>query len=121
MVDGNDGAVYAGFVNVTVTMWQREGWDGGRGGKGGREGASNTFGYYTAAYCGTIDIAKSHRYRADLIGNSFSYNRVMGMIAGSNGGGVVCIRNASVLNLVTPNSAQTRQLEMLSCKWTMVT
>ena len=32
----------------------------------------------------------------DVIGNTFTYNKAVGEVAGSNRGGVLCVRNASV-------------------------
>ena len=57
---------------------------------------NNTFSYNTAAYCGAMDIDDFFHYHVNLIGNTFTYNRAVGQVAGNNGGGVICIRNASI-------------------------
>ena len=57
---------------------------------------NNTFSYNTAAYCGVMDIDDFFHYHVNLTGNTFTYNRAVGQVAGNNGGGVICIRNASI-------------------------
>ena len=53
------------------------------------------FSQNTAAYCGVMVVAEFYHYHVNITGNAFTYNR---HISG-NEGGVICIRNASVLVL----------------------
>ena len=57
---------------------------------------NNTFSYNTAIYCGVIDIDEFFHNDINFTGNTFTYNRAVGLVAGNNGGGVICIRNASI-------------------------
>ena len=76
--NGGGGAMYAGnsYTNISLT--------------------NNTFSHNTAAYCGAIDVGDFYHYNTTFTGNTFTYNRAVGRVAGNNGGGVICIRNASV-------------------------
>ena len=57
---------------------------------------NNTFSNNTSAYCGVLSVDKPYRNNAKIVGNTFSYNRAVGQAAGNNGGGVICVRSASV-------------------------
>ena len=62
----------------------------------------NIFNHNTAAYCGVIKVDEFYHYHVRIIGNIFTYNRAI------SGGGVICIRNASILvldNIFSHNSA----------------
>jgi hypothetical protein len=76
--DGGGGAIYYGdsYTNISLT--------------------NNTFSRNTAAYCGVLDVDDFYHYNTTFTGNTFTYNRAVGQVAGNNGGGVICIRNASV-------------------------
>ena len=60
---------------------------------------NNIFSHNTAAYCGVINVAEFYHYHVNITGNTFIYNRAIQQISGNNGGGVICIRNASILVL----------------------
>ena len=57
----------------------------------------NNFTYNTAAYCGVVDIDDFFHYLVNFTGNTFIYNRAVGLAAGNNGGVITCIKNASIL------------------------
>ena len=57
---------------------------------------NSIFSNNTAAYCGAVDVDEFYHGSAKVVSSTFSHNRAAGQIAGSNGGGVVCLRNASV-------------------------
>ena len=57
---------------------------------------NNIFSHNTAAYCGVIDVDEFYHYNVTITGNTFIYNRAVGFAAGNIGGGVICIRNASL-------------------------
>ena len=77
-VSGGGGAIYSNRRNTTISL------------------TDNTFIYNTAAYCGVIDIDEFFHNNFNFIGNTFTYNRAVGLVEGNNGGGVICIRNASI-------------------------
>lgn len=60
---------------------------------------NNTFSHNTASYCGAMQIDQVYHYSATFIGNTFTHNRAIGKVAGSDRGGVICIRKASALIL----------------------
>ena len=69
---------------------------------------NNTFINKTAAYCGVMEVAEFYHDNVNITGNTFVYNRAVRQISGNNGGGVICIRNASILlldNTFSHNSA----------------
>ena len=69
---------------------------------------NNIFSHNSAAYCGAIEIFEFYCNQVSLIGNNFTYNRAAQQISGNNGGGVICIINASILvsvNIFSHNSA----------------
>ena len=76
--DGGGGAVYSAgsYTNISLT--------------------NNIFSYNTAAYCGVLDVDDIYHYNITITGNIFTHNRAVGQVAGNNGGGVICIRNASI-------------------------
>ena len=78
VIGGGGGAIYSvrRYTNITLT--------------------NNTFSYNTAAYCGVMDIDEFFHHHVNFTGNTFTYNRAVGVVAGNNGGGVICIRNASI-------------------------
>ena len=57
---------------------------------------NNTFSHNTAAYCGVMSVDDINHYSANIVGNTFTHNRAVGKVAGNNGGGVICIGNASI-------------------------
>ena len=59
---------------------------------------NNTFSNSTSAYCGVLDVDDPLGYcsAVKIVGNTFTYNRAVGQVAGNNRGGVICVRNASV-------------------------
>ena len=85
---GGGGAIYAGgrnsnSYNANISL------------------LNSTFTNNTAAYCGVMDIDKLYRSNAKVVGNTFTYNRATGQDAENNGGGVLCVRNASVTVLAS--------------------
>ena len=112
------GAVYFSGVNVTIVNSTFVNNTAGGGGGvllfGGHHDQSNygshhddallllinnTFIHNSAAYCGVIKMIGFHYDHANLTGNIFTYNRVVDRVAGNNGGGVICTRNASIFIL----------------------
>ena len=77
-LSGGGGAIYSNRRNTTISL------------------TDNTFSYNTAAYCGVIDIDEFFHNYVNFTGNTFTYNRAVGLVEGNNGGGVICIRNASI-------------------------
>ena len=75
---GGGGAIYSARRNAIVSL------------------VNNIFSHNTAAYCGVIDVDEFYHYNVIITGNTFIYNRAVGLVAGNNGGGVICIRNASM-------------------------
>ena len=68
----------------------------------------NIFNHNTAAYCGAMKVDEFYHYHVRIIGNIFTYNRAIQVISRNKGGGVICIRNASILvldNIFSHNSA----------------
>ena len=101
----NGGAVYFNGRNITfanIYFINNTAINGGGGALNTVERYTNitltynTFSYNTAAYCGVMDIDEFYHYHVNFIGNTFTYNRAVGLVAGNNGGGVICIRNASI-------------------------
>ena len=76
--DGGGGAVYSAGSYTNISL------------------KNNIFSYNTAAYCGVMDVDDINHYNTTITGNTFTYNRAVGQVAGNNGGGVICIRNASI-------------------------
>ena len=102
---GNGGAIYFDGRNIRVTnsTFIKNTVLGGGGGAihSVRRYTNiflinNSFSYNTAAYCGVMDIDEFFHYHVNFTGNTFTYNRAVGVVAGNNGGGVICIRNASI-------------------------
>ena len=56
----------------------------------------NIFSHNTAAYCGAMKIDEFYHYCVSITGNIFTYNRAIQVTSGNKGGGVLCIRNASI-------------------------
>ena len=55
---------------------------------------NNIFTHNTASFCGALSVLDS---RMDSTGNIFTYNRAVGLtVTGSDGGGVMCVRNSSI-------------------------
>ena len=55
-----------------------------------------------------MEVAEFYHHHVNKTGNTFVYNRAVRQISGNNGGGVICIRNASMLlldNTFSHNSA----------------
>ena len=65
--DGGGGAIYCGqsYTNISLTK--------------------NTFSHNTAAYCGVMDVDEFYHYNTTFTGNTFTYNRAVGQVAGNNG------------------------------------
>ena len=111
------GAIYFNGNNITVTnsTFINNRANGGGGGAiySARRRASiklinNLFSHNTAAYCGVIEIAEFYHHHVNITGNTFIYNRAIQRISGNTGGGVICVRNATVLvmdNYFSHNSA----------------
>ena len=104
---GQGGAVYFDGGNITVTNSTFVNNTAGGGG-GAIHSArrytnislvNNIFSHNTAAYCGVMEVAEFYHYLVNITGNTFIYNRAVQQISGNNGGGVICIRNASILVL----------------------
>ena len=102
---GNGGAVYYNGGNITATnsTFINNTVIGGGGGAihsvrryTNITLTNNMFSYNTAAYCGVMDIDEFFHHHVDFTGNTFTYNRAVGLVEGNNGGGVICIRNASI-------------------------
>ena len=110
IVGGCGGAIATDETNsvlVSNTTFTNNTASSGGGGAiytGGRYGTlvanisvlNSTFGNNTSAYCGVLSVDEPYRSIAKIIGNTFSYNKAVGQTAGSNGGGVICVKNASV-------------------------
>ena len=87
---GGGGAIYSARRYTTISL------------------VDNIFSQNTAAYCGAMKVDEFYHYRVSIIGNIFTYNRAIQVTSGNKGGGVICIRNASVSildNKFTHNSA----------------
>ena len=107
-VSGSGAAVYFDVGNVTVSNSTFINNTASAGGGGAIYSArrytnislvNNIFSHNTAAYCGVMDVAEFYHYHVNIIGNTFIYNRAVQRISGNNGGGVICVRNASILVL----------------------
>ena len=107
IASGHGGAiVISQFTNVTIsssTFSKNTAIAGGGGAihSNGQNASiilltNSTFSHNTAAYCGVLDADDQYHYSANIIGNTFTHNRAVGQVAGSNGGGAICIGNASV-------------------------
>jgi predicted outer membrane repeat protein len=118
IASGHGGAIVTSlFVNVAISSstFVRNAAIAGGGGAIHCDGqnasiillTNNTFSHNTAAYCGVMDVddlyhcsanIKTDPYHcsANIVGNTFTHNRAVGQVAGNNGGGVICIGNASV-------------------------
>ena len=105
---GHGGAVYFDGGNITITTSTFINNTASAGGGGAIYSArrytnislvDNIFSLNTAVYCGVIDVDEFYHYHVNITGNTFSHNRAVGQVAGSNGGGVICIRNASIFVL----------------------
>ena len=75
---GEGGAIYSArcYTNISLT--------------------DNIFSQSTAAFCGVMKVNEFYHYRVNIIGNTFTYNRATQIISKNKGGGVMCIRNASL-------------------------
>ena len=104
--DGNISVVNSTFINNTAS----------RGGGSIYSSKSytnisltnNTFSNNTASYCGVLFVDQFDHHIINITGNTFTFNKAVGQVAGSNEGGVACIRNASVIvfnNTFSNNSA----------------
>ena len=113
---GQGGAVYVnGNITVRDTTFTDNTANAGGGGaiySASRytniELSGNIFSHNTAAYCGVMDVDEFHHPHVNFTANTFTHNRATGQLAGNNGGGVICIRNASISllnNIFTHNSA----------------
>ena len=112
----NGGAVYIDGSNISITNSSFINNRAIAGGGGAIYSArrytnislvDNIFNRNRAAYCGVMEVAEFYHYRINIIGNTFVYNRAVQQISG-NAGGVLCIRNASILvtgNTFSHNSA----------------
>ena len=71
------GAIYSNgqYANVTIT--------------------SSTFHNNSASYCGVLDVDNYNHFSVNLTNSIFTYNTASGQTIGP-GGGVACIRNASI-------------------------
>ena len=115
-IAGAGGAIYFGG-NITISNSSFINNTANSGGGGAIYSArrytnislvDNIFNRNTAAYCGVMEVAEFYHYHVNIIGNTFIYNRAVQQISGNNAGGVLCIRNASVLvtgNTFSHNSA----------------
>ena len=74
---GEGGAIYSDrrYTNISLT--------------------DNTFTQNTAAQCGVMKVNEFYHH-VNMIGNTFTYNRATRMISRNKGGGVMCIRTASL-------------------------
>ena len=114
---GDGGAIYFDGNNITITNSYFISNTANSGGGGAIYSArrytnislvNNIFNRNTAAYCGVMEVAEFYHDNVNITGNTFTYNRAIRQISGNNGGGVICIRNASVLlleNTFSHNSA----------------
>ena len=110
------GTVYFDGGNITITNSSLINNTANTGGGGAIYSArrytnislvNNIFSHNTAAHCGVMSVAEFYHY-VDIIGNTFTYNRAVQKISSNNGGGVICVRNASMLvidNIFSQNSA----------------
>ena len=105
---GNGGAIYFDGNNITVinsTFINNRASAGGGGAIYSARRSTNIslinnfFSHNTASYCGVVEIAEFYHYHINITGNTFIYNRAVQQISGNSGGGVICVRNASVLIL----------------------
>ena len=103
----NGGAVYVADGNITVsnaTFTNNTASGGGGAIYSNTRYANisltnNTFSHNTAAHCGALDVRQFYHPHVNITANTFTHNRAAGTLAGSNGGGVICIRNASIFIL----------------------
>lgn len=103
-MNGNGGAIAISGGNITVvnSIFINNTAVGGGGSIYSSDSytnislTNNTFYNNTANYCGVLFVDKFDHI-INITGNTFMYNRAVGQIAGSNEGGVACIRNASVV------------------------
>ena len=114
---GRGGAVYFDGVNITVSNNTFINNTAITGGGGAIHSArrytnvtlvNNIFSHNAAAYCGVMEVVEFYHHYVNITGNTFTYNRAIQQISGNNGGGVICIRNASILvsdNIFSHNSA----------------
>ena len=114
---GQGGAVYVNGNNITVrdTTFTNNTANAGVGGAiysarryTNIELSGNIFSHNTAAYCGVLDVDEFHHQHVNFTANTFIHNKATGQLAGNSGGGVICIRNASISllnNNFTHNSA----------------
>ena len=114
--NGHGGAVYLDGDNITVinSTFVNNRANEGRGGALYSARCyteitlvNNLFSHNMAAYCGVMAVTEFYHYHINIIGNNFTYNRAV-QYSGNNGGGVFCIRNASVFvfdNIFGHNSA----------------
>ena len=105
---GTGGAIYFDGNNISITNSSFINNRAITGGGGAIHSArrytnillvNNIFNRNTAAYCGVMEVAEFYHDNVNITGNTFIYNRAVGQISGNNGGGVICIRNASILLL----------------------
>ena len=107
---GAGGAIYFDGNNITITNSNFVNNTAIAGGGGAIHSVrrytnitlvNNIFFNNTAAYCGALEITEFYHDNINITGNTFTYNRAIRQISGklNNGGGVICIRNASVLFL----------------------
>ena len=103
---GHGGAIYYDGDNITIinsTLVNNRASGGGGGAIYSARRYTivslkyNFFSYNMAAYCGVIDVDEFYHHNVNITGNTFTYNRAVGLTAGNNGGGVICIRNASMI------------------------
>ena len=57
------------------------------------------FSHNSATYCGVLSIDGTHHRSINFTASMFTHNRATGGIIGNDTGGVICIRNASILIL----------------------
>ena len=115
--NGHGGAIYFDGGNITVTNSTFINNTASAGGGGAIYSArrytnisliNNIFSHNIAAYCGVIDVDEFYHHYVSITENTFIYNKAVGQVSGNNGGGVICIRNASFLvldNYFSHNSA----------------
>ena len=102
---GNGGAIYFDGNNITVTNSTFINNTAITGGGGAIYSArrytsilliNNSFVHNIAAHCGAMEVDEFYHHHVNITGNTFIYNRAVGQVSGNNGGGVICIRNASI-------------------------
>ena len=77
---------------------------------------NNTFSNNTSAYCGVLNVDKPYHNNAKIVGNTFTYNRAVGQVAGTIEE-VLSVLEMPLSQFWKTNLATMWQQEMLECYW----